>query len=118
MSDPEAGWSLISVETRPRAFHLHHQVVVHVVLALHCILDEDVVTLHIVDNIVGQSQIVRAVQSVGAVEALMGRATMHKRLVNCSDLVEVHCVAADLEGLANISHLNVRDASNNAIVSF
>jgi len=117
LSDPEAARRLISVETRPAASHIDKAVVVEEVLLLNSILDEDVVALYLVDKVVHDLHIVSAVQSVGAVESLMGRATLHIRLVDCTNLVEVHSIATDLEALADVSHLDVFDATNQAIVS-
>jgi hypothetical protein len=59
LSDPEGRRSLVSVKARPAAFHHHDQVAVQVVLFLNGILNEDVVTLDIVDNVVCHSQVIR-----------------------------------------------------------
>lgn len=118
LCDPESCRRLISVETRPTAFDHDNAIAVHVVLLLNRILDEDVVALCVVDNVVHDTHVVGAVQSISAVEALMCRTAVDVGLVDCTDLMEMHCIATDLEALANISHLDVGHASNQAIVTF
>lgn len=71
IGDPEGGWRLISIEQRPRPLRLHDQVPVYLVVSFDSVLDEDVVSFHVVDHIVSQSQVGRAVESEGSVESFV-----------------------------------------------
>jgi hypothetical protein len=55
LSDPEGSWCLVSVQARPTSLDHHNQVTIQVVLLLDSILDEDVVTFDIIDNVVCHS---------------------------------------------------------------
>lgn len=118
LCDPEGCWRLIGVEARPAAFDHHNQVVVKIILLLNCILNEDVVTLHRVNDVVHDAHVVGAVKCVRTVEALVGRATLHVRSMDSSNLMEVHCIAAYLETLANVGHLDVGESADEAVISF
>jgi hypothetical protein len=112
LSNPEAGRGLVSVEAGPAAFDLHNQVTVEVVLLLDSILNEDVVTLDLIDNVVHDAHIVRTVESVGAIEALVSGATLHIRLMDSTNLMEMNCISTDFETLTDISHLNIGHTAN------
>jgi hypothetical protein len=51
MSDPEAGWSLISVQQTPRSLCLDDAVVSDIVPGLNGIFDEDRVALDFIGNV-------------------------------------------------------------------
>lgn len=117
VGDPETSWSLVSVETGPAALDFHDQVAIQIVLLLNSILNEDIVSFDFVNNIVHNSHVVRAVESVSAVEALVCGTTVHIGLVDSADLMEMNCVPANLESLSNICHLNVGDTADKAVVT-
>ena len=53
--NPERSRCLVCIEQRPRSLSLHYQVSVDLVVSFDSILDEDVVSLHIINDIVCQS---------------------------------------------------------------
>ena len=111
MSEPDTGWSLISVKKRPGSNCLHNQVVINVVLCLNSILNEDSVSLSIISNVIFNSKVVGTMKSEGSVVAIMDSVVLGIRLMDSTDHVEMDSVSSDLEGLPYVMEFNSVDSS-------
>ena len=73
ISDPDAGWSLVSVEKTPRAADINNKIVLDQILSLDSILNEDSVAHSVVGHVVLHAQIMNAVNSDSSVKGVMDR---------------------------------------------
>jgi len=60
----------------------------------------------------------RSMDSEGAVEGSSHRAICYIGAVRSTDLVKAYCVAADLRGLTDLSHLDVGEATYRSVGSW
>jgi mannitol/fructose-specific phosphotransferase system IIA component len=94
MSDPEAGWTLISVEETPRSLGLDDTVLLDVVLGLNCILNEHSMALDLIGNVLLESQVMSTMDSESSVETLMNRNTSGIGFVDGTNHVEMDSVSS------------------------
>jgi len=75
-------------------------------------------TLNVVTNIVDQSHVMSSMEGEGPVEALVRAKSLAVRLMYCTNHMEMNGVSTDLEGLSNVSELDVLQSRYKGIVSF
>ena len=116
MSNPETCRSLVSVKKTKRRPRHDDQVTIDDVISLNRIFNEDRMAHSIVNYVVYYVEILDGVNSHCAIVSLMDRITLHQRLRDSTDDVEMNRISAEFESLANIKELNVKDTSNTGLV--
>jgi len=117
-SDPDASRCLISVEKRPTSFGHDNEIVCDVILLLNSILNEDVVTLGVVNHIVRNPQVVSSMHCESSIERSVGCETFAVRFVHSSNHVEMNGISANFESLTDFIKFNVLQTSNEGVISF
>ena len=112
MRDVVRRWCLVTLPQTECTLHLHDEIVLDEVLGLNGVLEEDGVTLDIVECVILNSQVVCALDCNTSVEGSPHRVASDVRLVSVSELVEVDGEASPQPFLAHIPKQYVFDPSN------
>lgn len=118
MGDPEAGWSLVSVEKTVRFTSVNDEIVLNQVLRLDGILDEHGVAHGLVVDVAGDFKVVNTVECGASVVSLMDRVLLDVRLLHGANHMEMDRVATKHESLTNISELAVLDPANDRFITW
>jgi hypothetical protein len=117
VGDPNTSGGLIGVEQTPGPLGLGDEILVDVVVSFDGVLDEDIVALDVVDDVLHNSQIVVTVNSDSSVESSVDRDTLNVGVVDVTYHVEMDGVSAHLEGLTDVSELDVAELGSERVVT-
>lgn len=115
--DPEAGWGLIGVEETPGSLGHDDEVSRDVVVPLDSVLDEDRVAHAVESDVVGDPQVLVAVDGEGSVERGVHRVALGIRFVHRADEMEMDWVSAHLEGLPHLGELSVGESRSEGVIT-
>jgi hypothetical protein len=85
---------------------------------LNTIFDEDVVTLDVVIDIVGDFKIVDGVNGGAAIERVVDAVALHVRLSHLSNHMIVNWISTELEGLSDIEEFAVFDSTYDRLIAW
>jgi len=115
--DPETTGRSIGVEETPRSLSHRNKVSMNLVVSLNCVLDEDIVTHSVVDDIVSNSEIACTVHGEGSVETGIDGVSNDVGLVHVTDHMEMDGISTQLESLSHVAELNIAQASLERVIT-
>jgi len=111
ISNPEACWSLISVEQTPRPFSFHDKIIFNHISLFDSVFDKDCVTLSVEGEIVYQPQVLGAMDGESSVKRVMDGITNGIRLLYFTNQMEMDWVSSLFKSLPYIVELCVSKMS-------